>query len=306
MLDGVSLDQLRTFVAVADAGSFSAAARKLNRVQSAVSGWVNGLEAQLGVTLFDRTGRYPKLTREGVLLLADARNIVANADLMKARARLIASGIEPELSVVADVFLPKAAITAAAKAFAQQFPLTPLRLFVEGLGAGYQAVLDGRCSLGILANLPVAFHSLVFERVGDVSLLMVAAKDHPLARFGDQRVPRSELAKHVQLVLTDRSELMAGRDFGVLSPSTWRLADLATKHAFLKDGVGYGSMPLHMVQPDIADGSLVVIDVDEMPRTGAVLTISAVHRASVPSGPAAQWFAAHMAASANRLPKDAG
>src|SRR5439155_9650536 len=120
MLDGVSLDQLRTFVAAADAGSFSAAARKLNRVQSAVSGWVSGLEAQIGVTLFDRTGRYPKLTREGGLLLADARNVVANVDLMKARARLMASGIEPELSVVADVFLPKRAITDAAKAFAKQ------------------------------------------------------------------------------------------------------------------------------------------------------------------------------------------
>jgi DNA-binding transcriptional LysR family regulator len=304
MLDGVSLDQLRTFVAAADTGSFSAAARKLNRVQSAVSGWVNGLEAQLGVTLFDRTGRYPKLTREGVLLLADARNVVANADLMKARARLIASGIEPELSVVADVFLPTASITAAAKAFARKFPLTPLRLFVEGLGAGYQAVLDGRCSLGILANLPVEFHSLVFEPVGHVSLVMVAAREHPLANFGNQRVPRSELARHVQLVLTDRSELMAGRDFGVLSPSTWRLADLATKHSFLKDGVGYGSMPLHMIESDIADGSLVVVDVDEMPRTGAVLTISAVHRASVPSGPAARWFAAYMAETGKRTAKE--
>lgn len=79
MLDGVSLDQLRTFVAAVDEGSFSAAARRLNRVQSAVSTWVSGLEAQIGVVLFDRSGRYPKLTSEGVLLLADARNIVSGA-----------------------------------------------------------------------------------------------------------------------------------------------------------------------------------------------------------------------------------
>ena len=64
-------------------------------------------------------------------------------------------------------------------------------------------------------------------------------------------------------------------------------------------------MPLHMVETDLADGSLVVIDVDEMPRTGAVLTISAVRRASVPAGPAAQWFAARMAAGANRPPRHA-
>src|SRR6202046_4928338 len=88
MLEGVSLDQLRTFIAAADEGSFSAAARKLNRVQSAVSGWISELEDQFGVVLFDRSGRFPKLTTEGVLLLADARSIVSSVATMKARAKL--------------------------------------------------------------------------------------------------------------------------------------------------------------------------------------------------------------------------
>jgi DNA-binding transcriptional LysR family regulator len=295
MLDGVSLDQLRTFIAAVDEGSFSAAARKLNRVQSAVSGWVSSLEGQIGVTLFDRTGRFPKLTAEGVLLLADARNIVAGVDTLKARAKLMAAGLEAELSVVVDVFFPTAVITAAAKAFASHFPLTPLRLFVEGLGAGYQPVLDGRCSLGILAALPVAFPTLVSERLGEVMLVMVAAPGHPLARIPEQ-IPKRLLAQHVQLVLTDRSELMAGRDYGVLSPSTWRLADLSTKYAFLKDCVGWGSMPLHMVAQDIAAGTLVVLDVDGMPPTGYPLAMSAMHTASTPPGPAGRWFIDHLKA----------
>ena len=247
MLDGVSLDQLRTFIAAADEGSFSAAARKLNRVQSAVSGWIGGLEAQIGVELFDRSGRFPKLTPAGVLLLADARDIVSGVDTLKARAKSMESGLEAELSVVVDVFFPTAAVSAAAKAFASRFPLTPLRLFVEGLGAAYQPVLDGRCSFGVLAGLPIVFPSLISDRLGEVQLVFVAAPNHPLATFR-RRIPRRELAKHVQLVLTDRSDLMAGRDYGVLSPSTWRLADLSTKHAFLKDCLGWGSMPLHMVE----------------------------------------------------------
>ncbi|MBW8894051.1 MAG: LysR family transcriptional regulator, partial [Burkholderiales bacterium] len=151
MLDGLSLDQLRSFVAAVDEGSFSAAARRLNRVQSAVSTWVSSLEAQIGVVLFDRSGRYPKLTPEGVLVLADARSIVSGVDTLKARARLMSAGLEAELSVVVDVFFPTAVFSAAAKAFASRFPLTPLRVFVEGLGAAYQPVVDGRCSLGILA-----------------------------------------------------------------------------------------------------------------------------------------------------------
>ncbi|MDR7267921.1 DNA-binding transcriptional LysR family regulator [Pelomonas saccharophila] len=294
MLDGVSLDQLRTFIAAVDEGSFSAAARKLNRVQSAVSGWVSGLEEQIGVVLFDRSGRFPKLTAEGVLLLADARNIVSGVDTLKARAKLMAAGQETELSVVVDVFFPTALVSAAAKAFASQFPLTPLRLFVEGLGAAYQPVLDGRCSLGILSTLPaLTFPSLVSERLGELPLVSVAAANHPLAAWAD-RIPRSELAKHVQLVLTDRSDLMAGRDYGVVSPSTWRLADLSTKYAFLKDCVGWGGMPLHMVEKDIADGTLVVLDVDDMPRTGFMLTMSAYHPASEPPGPAGRWFIDHL------------
>jgi DNA-binding transcriptional LysR family regulator len=293
MLDGVSLDQLRTFIAAVDEGSFSAAARKLGRVQSAVSGWVSGLEDQIGVVLFDRSGRFPKLTPEGVLLLADARNIVSGVDTLKARAKLMASGLEAELSVVVDVFFPTAAVSAAAKAFASRFPLTPLRLFVEGLGAAYQPVLDGRCSVGILAVLPLTFPSLVSERLGEVRLISVAAAGHPLARF-DRRIPKGELAKHVQLVLTDRSDLMVGRDLGVVSPSTWRLADLSTKYAFLKDGLGWGGMPLHLVEDDIAAGTLRVLDVADIPRGGFPLTMSAYHRAAEPPGPAGRWFIDHM------------
>ncbi|RKE23949.1 DNA-binding transcriptional LysR family regulator [Paraburkholderia sp. BL23I1N1] len=293
MLDGISLDQLRTFIAAVDEGSFSAAARKLNRVQSAVSGWVGGLEDQLDVVLFDRSGRFPKLTAEGGLLLADARNIVSGVDTLKARARLMTSGVEAELSVVVDVFFPTTVISAVAKAFAERFPLTPLRLFVEGLGAAYQPVLDGRCSLGILPPLPQAFPSLVSERIGELPLVAVAAACHPLASVG-HRIPRRELAKHVQLVLTDRSDLTAGRDFGVASASTWRLADLSTKYAFLKDCVGWGGMPLHMVEKDIAAGTLVVLDVDDMPPSGWMLTMSVYHQPSQPPGPAGKWFVDHL------------
>ena len=70
MLQSVSFDQLRMFVAAADEGSFSAAARRVQRTQSAVSEAILNLEAQLGVVLFDRSGRYPKLTIEGAVLLA--------------------------------------------------------------------------------------------------------------------------------------------------------------------------------------------------------------------------------------------
>ena len=134
MLDGLSLDQLRAFIAAVDEGSFSAGARKLHRAQSAVSELVSNLEAQLGVTLFDRSERYPKLTAAGIQLVADARSVVANVDLLKARAKGISRGLESELSAVVDVLFPIEAIAESAKEFRDRFPRTPLRLYVEALG----------------------------------------------------------------------------------------------------------------------------------------------------------------------------
>src|SRR5471032_2403768 len=229
MLDGVSLDQLRTFIAAVDEGSFSAASRKLLRSQSVVSETVSNLEDQIGVMLFDRAGRYPKLTPAGIVLLADARSIVTGVDLMKARAKGMAVGLEPELSVVIDVFYPIDAVTQVAKEFRDYYPGVALRIYVEALGAAIKPVLDGRCSIGVIGSLPVIPDTLTYERLPGITFLMVAARDHALTSHRG-KIPREALAKHTQIVLTDRSELSAGREVGVMSPNTWRLADLFAKH----------------------------------------------------------------------------
>lgn len=289
MLDGLSLDQLRTFIAAVEEGSFSAAARKLHRAQSLVSDLISGLEGHIGVPLFDRSRRYPTLTAQGVMLLVDARTVVAGVDGLKARASGMAAGLEPELSVVVDVFFPIAAITEAAKDFRKKFPATPLRLYVEALGAAYQPVIDKRAGVGIVGSLPLMPASLTGERLVGVEFIMVAAKEHPLVEHRGM-IPKAELVRHVQLVLSDRSEFSAGREFGVLSPLVWRLADLFAKHAFLLNGLGWGGMPLHIVRDDIRLGRLVELAIEDVPRGGMILPMSAVYPTSAPPGPAGRWL----------------
>jgi len=290
MLDGVTLDQLRTFIAAVDEGSFSAAGRKLRRAQSVVSQTLANLEAQLGVKLFDRSARYPRVTDVGRGLLLDARSVADNVDGFKARARALREGLEPELAVAMDVMYPMEALTRAATHSRRTYPHTPLRLDVEALGAVMRPVLDRKCSVGVIGSLPIIPDELHTEHLLDIKFVTVVSPSHTLAgRRGV--VPLATIAKQVQLVLTDRSVLTEGRDFGVLSPLTWRLADLGAKHAFLRAGLGWGHMPLHMVQADLDAGRLVRIRVEGLPRD-IVMPMRAVFRKDAPPGPAGRTFMA--------------
>jgi DNA-binding transcriptional LysR family regulator len=288
MLDSVTLDQLRTFIAAVDEGSFSAAGRKLRRAQSVVSQTLLNLEAQLGVKLFDRSERYPRLTDEGRSLLADARSVADNVDGFKARARAMREGLEPELAVAMDVMYPMAAVTNAAAHSRKTYPHTSLRLYVEALGGVIKPVLDRHCSIGVIGSLPSVPDELRAEPLVDIPFVTVVGPTHRLAGMRGV-VSAAAIAKEVQLVLTDRTALTEGRNFGVVSSLTWRLADLGAKHAFLRAGLGWGHMPLHMVQTDLDSGALVKIRVQGIARDTA-MPMSVVFRKDAPPGPAGRAF----------------
>ena len=301
MLDGVTLDQMRTFLAAADEGSFSAAGRKLGRAQSVVSQTLANLEGQIGVRLFDRAARLPVLTEAGRALMIEAREVAGRMDAFKARAASLAGGLEPEVSIVVDVMFPMFVLTHAIGDFQAHFPDTALRVHVEALGAVMQPVLDGRCAFAVMGALPDLPGALVREQLQSLRLIHVAASDHPLAAF-KAPVPTEELARHVQLVLTDRSSLTAGREFGVFSPRTWRLADLGAKHAFLLAGLGWGGMPSDRVEADLKSGALVEIKLADAPAAGFVMPWYAAHRPDTPPGPAGRWLIDRLKDTAARCP----
>jgi DNA-binding transcriptional LysR family regulator len=293
MLDAVTLDQLRTFIAAVEQGSFSAAGRKLRRAQSVVSQTLANLEGQLGVTLFDRRARYPILTEDGRALLENARAVAGEMDGLKARAKTLREGLEPELSLSIDVMYPMDELTAAVAKFRVTFPHTPLRLYVEVLGAVIEPVLQGTCQIGIVGSLPALPDAIHSELLLDVPLLTVVAPAHPLAKHKGI-VPLSELQRHVQLVLTDRSTLSSGQSYGVFSKNTWRLADMGARHAFLRAGFGFGNMPQFMVEEDIAAGKLRAIRIQMPSNLKPIMPMRAVYRNDAPPGPAGRWLIQHL------------
>src|SRR5689334_4565371 len=139
-----TIDQLRVFLAVVEAGSFTAAAKRLNRAVSAISYTIANLEQQLGVSLFDREQtRTPILTEGGKAILSKAKVVATGVDNLRASARALLRRLEAELTVVVDVMLPRERLVDAVQAFEATYPTVKLRLHVEALSAVAQLVRQG-------------------------------------------------------------------------------------------------------------------------------------------------------------------
>lgn len=297
--DGFSLDQVRVFLAVVDAGSFSGAARKLKRAQSAITYAVQKLEEQFDINVFDRTAYRPVLTPAGQALVPRARRIAREVGAFRAQAKGLAVGVEAEVSLTVDGMFPMDRLLEVMRQFKEAWPQVSPRVMVENLGAAAERVLNGSSSVGILSS--VVCEAPAFERriAAQVRLLHVVAPHHPLATFKSE-VPLAAIHEHVQLVLTDRSQMLSGHDFGVVSTQTWRLSDLGAKHAMLLAGFGWGGMPEHLVAADLAEGRLVRIFPPGV-EDAKTLTMYMVHRVDAALGPAARWLADRVAATEELL-----
>ena len=292
-MDALTLDQIRVFIAVSEAGSFSRAAKALNRAQSAVTHAIQRLEAETGTPVFDRSAYRPALTEAGRALLVRAKRIAEEANGFRDQARSLARGLEPELSVALDPMFPMPIVVDALRAFSDRFPSVPPRVHVRSLGAAAQLVIDGTCAIGMLPFVISDLTPLKTFPMLTIELVPVVAPNHPLAT-ADGPIAAETLHEHVQLVLSDASDLTEGRDYGVLSSRTWRLADLGAKKSMLLAGLGWGGLPAHLVAEEIERGQLTRIEPAGFNAMTARLVLGAASSAERSLGPAAAWMIDHL------------
>lgn len=290
MLDGLTLDQMRVFVTVAETGSFRAASMRLSRVQSAISHAIGNLEAQLEVELFDRSGHRPQLTPAGASLLADVRALLIKVDAVRARARGLGQGVELEITVALDPQFPLPVLGRALNTLCETYPAVTFRILSTPLGASFEALLEGECDLAI-SGIDLINPAIELEALMTVRRAAVVARGHPLAQAVDAPLSTTTLADHIQIVGEDPSALTGKRDYGVVSPSRWRVADNLTKKTLILSGVGWGSLPLWMIERELQEGDLVRLPVAAFTKGGESTTQTYLaRRTDRPLGPAGAAF----------------
>lgn len=298
-MQDLSLEQLRVLVTVADAGSLSAAARKLRRAQSSISYSIGALEERLGVLLFDRSGYRPMLTPQGVVVLAEARAVLADVDRLAAVASTMDTRrVEGRLRVAVDNLLLSDELGALLAPFAQRFPPTQLVIRAESARSAMSLVRDGDCDIALHVAIDEPGTGVVHERIGSMTLVHVVAPSHPLASH-EGVVPLAVARNYVQLVMSDRNpDAFKSKDLGVSGGPTWRFMDMSVRLSALRAGVGYGSLPCWLAGPELRARRLVKISLElALPPP---LEIVASHKAPRALGPAARWVVETLGAA---LPK---
>ena len=291
MLETFTLDQLRALIAVIEEGSFSAAARKLHRVQSAISTSMANLETQLGVPLWDRSTKVARLTDQGQAVLAAARKVCTEVDALRKLAAGMGLGLEASVSLCVDILFPLTALVDLCEQFRQEFPSVDLRVDTQSMTGVSARVIDGSATIGVASPMGVSA-GLERKVLTTIQMVPVVAPGHPLAAIRGP-IPTARLRDAIQLVL---SELQGEGhpDQAVLSSRTWRVRDLHTKHALLRAGLGWGNLPEHLVRDDLRAGRLVVIRVEAWGEDEHKLYLSAVYRGDATFGPAHRWLLAHL------------
>jgi DNA-binding transcriptional LysR family regulator len=286
-----SIDQLLVLLTVAEAGSFSAAARRLGRATSAISYAIDTLEDQLDLSLFDRaTTRKPKLTQQGEALVSEAKAVAQSIETLRARVRGFRDDLEPEVSLAIDSMLPGDRLTTLLREFHVQFPTVPVRLLVQTLGGVERVIRSGDAGIGVGSVLHMDMTGLRRIDIPGVQIIPVAAPAHPLAKASETNPPQAR--DFVQLVLSEQPAGV-GRDFGVVGFNTWRISDQAARHRLLRAGLGWCGMPEPIVRADIESGRLVRLNLPEW--RGGEYTLQAVHRIDTPPGPAGRWLIERLA-----------
>lgn len=292
MLNALTLDQLQVLVTIQDTGSFSAAGRKLRRVQSAISHAVQSLENVQQVQLFDRSGKVPKMTEAGRVLAAQARLVLRQAEQFSRMASSMSAGLEPELGIAIDSMVPTGPVLDSLSRLQKTFPDLAVSIFTEGLWSAERRVRDGTAAIAICALMPFISQDMQAYPLTSVSLVPVVSPTHPLAS-AKPPVDREVLAEHVQLILTDPLQ-QAGPSFSVVSQRVWRFVDISRRLEFLLGGFGWCNMPHHLVADHLKQGRLVRLHIEDTGVLPGLLPLYTTHRRDVPLGKAAQWLLADL------------
>lgn len=287
-------DNLKLFLAAVDHGSFSAAARVLRRVPSAVSMAIANLEAELGLQLFDRTGREPKPTVHAQALLPQARLLVERMQALNIHALSLTQGLETALTLA---LVPELLATApwqdALAVLAQEYPSLEVEVLTAPQADALAMVQAGRAQLALVFERYGVEPHEAFQEIAQETLVAVIAPTHPLlTRHAGGSVRDADLFAERQIVVAGRDAVQVDKRIAI-SRLQWRTDSPVAALGMVSAGLGWAWLPSGFVDQPLRDGRLARIPFENFTNV-LRLFVDVTWASERPLGLAAQRFVALM------------
>lgn len=268
-------DNLQLFLTVLEKGSFSAAARALYRVPSAVSMAVSNLEAELGFALFERSGRAPVPTERALALAPYAREITDKIYQLNVFTRELTQDVESTLAVGVATCVNPQDLFSALQILNQRYPLLKTEILSGSQDDILPLLHQGRIQLALVFGGLYVDPREQFHCIGHEALVATISATHP-SLSQQQSVYIEDLVQAKQIViaslhhsLTDVRSQMATK--------TWQTDNFSVALGLVKAGIGWGNLPESMIRAEVASGTLKVLSFRNT-RNGLVLPVHIVSR----------------------------
>lgn len=256
-------ESLKIFLAVLDGGSFSAAARKLGRVPSAVSMAISQLEAELDMPLFDRSTRKALPTAAARALEPQARQVASQLNLLDAHALQLHQGLERRLTLAMAPELQTGAWSRPLAVLAREFPTLEIEIRSASQAEAVRMLHEGSVELALVFERPGIDERETFLEAGSQLLVAVASPAHPAAAGQDQPLREEQLA-NIRQIIVATGEATGSDPRVVLSRRVWLTDSYLATLDLVQMGLGWAYLPQPLIQPLIASGALTEVVFDNM------------------------------------------
>lgn len=239
----INQEQLLIFKTVMQTGSFSAAARKLGKVPSAVSMSIANLEIDLDLKLFNRAGREPAPTAQAITLFEKTEQLLIEMNQWKQHALALSSGLESALNIVVVSELLHTHWTDYIAALEKQFPELQINIFTAPQEDAQKMLVNGTAQFALMFEREQLESNEQFIELKRQALVPVASKDYLLAQYAKISFEQILQSRQIVVASRDRSikpELLYSKNY-------WRTDNHHSTCAMILQNLGWGVLPEAML-----------------------------------------------------------
>ncbi len=245
----MTFDQLLTLDAIIKTGSFKAASEKLHKTQPSISIAIKKLEEEFQLQIFNREEYRPRLTPMGKKFYEKAKLALYHMQSLNSLGQELAMGVENEIKVGVDVIIDHDRLLPHLRDFFCDYPKTNLSLTVDVLSGTFEKMEKGQTDLSLLPLGQIILDEQ-YDFVPFSEVMMIPVISNKFFKT----VKAKDLIEIPQIVVSSTGE-RESRDFGILKGGRqWRVTDINIKKSIIKSGLGWGSLPEHLIEKELQSG----------------------------------------------------